>query len=96
MSGDALRQQLQYYIAYIHSIMGSIHLELAYTNLQLQTIQMEKDPLRRTKLIQNLKRSCTIRYDLRNNADVGTTKQEENDDADDLYSDAEERYESDG
>ena len=99
-AGDALRQQLQYYIAYMHSIMGNIHLELSYVNLQLQTIQMEKDPMRRTKLIQNLKRGCTQRYSastLIPNGKFEQSKHEnvENDDNDDLYSDAEEGFEDD-
>lgn len=62
LSGDSLRQQLQYYITYMHSIMGNIHLELSYLMMQLQTIQMEKDPIRRQKLVKSLKRSCTSRY----------------------------------
>jgi hypothetical protein len=60
-AGDTLRQQLQYYISYMHSIMGNIHLELSYVTLQLQTIQMEKDPMRRSNLIKNLKKGCSKR-----------------------------------
>lgn len=64
LSGDALRQQLQYYITYMHSIMSNIHLELSFIMMQLQTIQMENDSARRGRLIANLKKSCRARYDV--------------------------------
>lgn len=93
-SGDALRQTLQYYITYMHSIMGNIHLEISYMMMQLQTIQIEKDPSRRSRLIQNLKRSCAQRYSS-HQGNKGTDGREtkpvpDNDDENDLYSDAEE------
>ena len=91
-SGDALRQTLQYYITYMHSIMGNIHLEISYMMMQLQTIQMEKDPARRSRLIQNLKKSCAQRYGSTTDTSGAAPKPfiPENDDDNDLYSDAEE------
>jgi len=61
-AGDTLRQQLQYYITYMHSIMSNIHLEISFINLRLSTIQMERDPEKRVVMMNELKGTCHSRY----------------------------------
>jgi len=78
-SGDALRQQLQYYLAYMHSIISNIHLEISYVTLQLQTIQMENDPMRRSILIRKLKTGCRRRQDAMASASPMTTSEFDDD-----------------
>jgi len=58
VAGENLRQQLQYYTVFMHSMMSAILLDISYVTMQLQSIKMEQDPRKQKELLSNLKDRC--------------------------------------
>jgi hypothetical protein len=75
IAGESLREELQHYITFIHSIMNNVLLELQSTNLMLQSAEREQNPLKRKVLLSILRDSCSVNYgmptDYDNDADSG-------------------------
>ena len=57
VSGETLRQQLQYYSMFMHSTMSTIMLDIAYVNMQLQVVAMEPEERQKDLLMSKL-RTC--------------------------------------
>jgi hypothetical protein len=62
VAGESLRQQLQFYLTFAQSLMGTLSTELQFVTLQLQAIQMETKASKKRKLLDALKHSCAREY----------------------------------
>lgn len=60
MAGEGLRQQLQYYTLFLHSMMSSVMLDVSSVTMQLHAVSMEKDPQAKERLMQELRGICML------------------------------------